>query len=130
MQSHDLGNQTNTMFPSDEDLLIDEEVKKIQTDLNMYCCDCLAQPADWVSVNNAIFLCIECAGVHRGLGVQVSFVRSLKLDLLDHDQIAILKKGGNRKFLEFCDLYKLDKDAKMKQIKYITKAAYQYRSLL
>ena len=29
MQSHDLGNQTNTIFPSDEDLLIDEEMKKI-----------------------------------------------------------------------------------------------------
>jgi len=37
-------------------------------------------PAPWASVNNAIFLCLECSGEHRGFGVSVSYIRSINLD--------------------------------------------------
>lgn len=84
-----------------EDLDFEDEIEQLRTDLNLYCCDCLEPNPDWVSVNNGIFLCIKCAGAHRSYGVDISFVRSLKLDMIDESQIEMLKMGGNRKFLEF-----------------------------
>ncbi|KAI8476669.1 MAG: hypothetical protein J3K34DRAFT_455561 [Monoraphidium minutum] len=48
---------------------------------NRRCADCGAQDPDWASLNLGVLLCIECSGVHRQLGVQVSKVRSCTLDV-------------------------------------------------
>ncbi|KAH8938936.1 hypothetical protein BDL97_15G009800 [Sphagnum fallax] len=48
---------------------------------NDVCADCGAVEPDWASLNLGILLCIECSGVHRNLGVQISKVRSLTLDV-------------------------------------------------
>lgn len=48
---------------------------------NRRCTDCGAQDPDWASLNLGVLLCIECSGVHRQLGVQVSKVRSCTLDV-------------------------------------------------
>lgn len=34
----------------------------------------------WVSTNLGVFLCINCAGVHRSLGTHLSVILSLELD--------------------------------------------------
>lgn len=47
---------------------------------NDICADCGAQQPKWASINLGITLCIECAGIHRSLGVHLSKVRSLTLD--------------------------------------------------
>lgn len=47
---------------------------------NDLCADCGAQQPKWASINLGITLCIECAGIHRSLGVHLSKVRSLTLD--------------------------------------------------
>lgn len=47
---------------------------------NDVCADCGAQQPKWASINLGITLCIECAGIHRSLGVHLSKVRSLTLD--------------------------------------------------
>lgn len=47
---------------------------------NAKCFECGAPSATWASVTNAIFLCQECAGLHRGFGVHLSFVKSTKID--------------------------------------------------
>ena len=64
---------------------------------NQCCFDCNKQPTQWASVNNAVYLCIQCSGNHRGYGVNVSYVRSLTLDNWNDHQIALMKCGGNRK---------------------------------
>ncbi|XP_038708108.1 ADP-ribosylation factor GTPase-activating protein AGD1 isoform X2 [Tripterygium wilfordii] len=48
---------------------------------NDRCADCNAPEPDWASLNLGVLVCIECSGVHRNLGVHISKVRSLTLDV-------------------------------------------------
>lgn len=46
---------------------------------NRYCADCIgggaAARASWASINLGVFLCMRCAGAHRGLGTHISKVK-------------------------------------------------------
>jgi Arf-GAP/coiled-coil/ANK repeat/PH domain-containing protein len=48
---------------------------------NNTCAECNAPDPDWASLNLGVLMCIECSGVHRNLGVHISKVRSLTLDV-------------------------------------------------
>lgn len=43
-----------------------------------------------------VLLCIECCGIHRSFGVQVSKVRSLTMDSLEPEQRKLMIALGNR----------------------------------
>jgi len=66
---------------------------------NCWCADCGSGiKTEWVSINLAIILCIECSGIHRSLGTHISKVRSLTLDInsFTTDIVELLLLVGNR----------------------------------
>ncbi|KAA6422947.1 MAG: hypothetical protein FRX49_06936 [Trebouxia sp. A1-2] len=63
---------------------------------NKQCADCVggggAARASWASINTGVFICMRCAGIHRGLGVHV---RSCTLDTWLPQQVSFMAVTGN-----------------------------------
>ncbi|EIM85729.1 ArfGap-domain-containing protein [Stereum hirsutum FP-91666 SS1] len=72
---------------------------------NKVCVDCTNPNPQWASLSFAVFLCLQCAGVHRGFGVHISFVRSVSMDSWTDTQIKRMQSGGNKPFLDFIRAY-------------------------
>ena len=96
---------------------------------NSKCFDCGSSKPKWSSVNNGIFLCLKCAGIHRNLGNNISVVKSLELEEWDDKQVLFLKKGGNDNLKHFFNEYNIQ-DAFPIEIKFKTKASEYYRNNL
>ena len=69
--------------------LKNKNYKKILIDNNK-CADCGAVNPTWLDINWLVLLCMDCSGVHRSLGVQISKIKSLELDNINSDYIELL----------------------------------------
>ncbi|KAL5114588.1 Zn finger-containing GTPase- Activating Protein for ARF [Pleosporales sp. CAS-2024a] len=72
---------------------------------NMKCVDCGAPSPQWASPKLGIFMCLSCSGVHRGLGVHISFIRSITMDAFKGAELARMAAGGNKPFQDFFDTH-------------------------
>ncbi|XP_063684519.1 arf-GAP with Rho-GAP domain, ANK repeat and PH domain-containing protein 1-like isoform X2 [Bolinopsis microptera] len=70
---------------------------------NAFCADCNSPDPKWASINLGVVVCIKCSGSHRDLGVHISKVRSLELDVKawTDDMVSVFHRIGNRRANEY-----------------------------
>ena len=71
---------------------------------NLFCADCGDSPTQWASVNIGVFLCTECAQIHRGIGTHITKIKSCMGTYNWHpDEIESMQKKGNLKINQVFD---------------------------
>ncbi|UVC49507.1 ADP-ribosylation factor GTPase activating protein [Theileria orientalis] len=81
------------------------ELLAIET--NNTCFDCGSVGPTWASLSHGSFICLTCSGIHRGFGLQVSFVKSITMDSWTTRQLLYMKHGGNANLKSFFEEYKI-----------------------
>ncbi|GAM17029.1 hypothetical protein SAMD00019534_002040 [Acytostelium subglobosum LB1] len=71
------------------------EILRSLDEANTICADCSAPDPEWASINFGSIVCIDCSGIHRGLGVHITKVRSLVLDSIEPELLDMMKCLGN-----------------------------------
>ena len=77
---------------------------------NKLCADCKRTSPTWASVNLGVFVCINCSGCHREIGVHITKIRSTNLDVWPKEVLENFKIINNKvanKYWE-CKLKKFD----------------------
>mmetsp|Transcript_430 Transcript_430/g.898 ORF Transcript_430/g.898 Transcript_430/m.898 type:complete len:494 (-) Transcript_430:395-1876(-) len=76
---------------------------------NQVCSDCPEKRPTWASLivpppgappgteKLGSFMCLECSGSHRRIGVHITFVRSVNLDAWKEWEVRAMENGGNAK---------------------------------
>uniref|UniRef100_A0A7S4JPG9 Arf-GAP domain-containing protein n=1 Tax=Odontella aurita TaxID=265563 RepID=A0A7S4JPG9_9STRA len=96
---------------------------------NSQCAECGMKNPQWASVSFGTVFCLECSGVHRSLGVHISFVRSIAMDSWTPQQLALMKAGGNQKCKTYLSSKGVSPSTPIKE-KYESPAAQLYKEVL
>ena len=63
---------------------------------NQLCADCKRPNPTWASMNLGVFVCIKCSGCHREIGVHVTKIKSINLDLWPSKTLIDFGKINNK----------------------------------
>ncbi|KAH7337549.1 hypothetical protein B0J17DRAFT_573079 [Rhizoctonia solani] len=56
---------------------------------NDVCADCKSRAPRWSSWNLGIFICVQCASIHRKIGTHITKVKSVNLDAWTKEQVEV-----------------------------------------
>jgi len=70
---------------------------------NNICVECGKLNPQWISVTYGIWMCIECSGKHRLLGLHLSQIKSITMDKWTEKEIEKIQHGGNKNFKDFIE---------------------------
>ena len=110
---------------------------------NHRCVDCNSPASvdcSWAAASYGAVLCLAYSGLHRGLGVRTSFVKSLTMDDWTRAEVLAMLEGGNAQLASFFNRHKMGRDDPLlarpssnippPSNRYETKAAHFYRQHL
>eukprot|EP00442_Polarella_glacialis_P047600 CAMPEP_0115077168 /NCGR_PEP_ID=MMETSP0227-20121206/16837_1 /TAXON_ID=89957 /ORGANISM="Polarella glacialis, Strain CCMP 1383" /LENGTH=354 /DNA_ID=CAMNT_0002464399 /DNA_START=339 /DNA_END=1403 /DNA_ORIENTATION=- len=103
--------------------------RQLQDPANLVCCDTGTADPQWASVSHGIYLSIGACGVHRSLGVRVSYVQSMSMDSWKPVHLRMMELGGNQRFNDFMAEQGVPRHMPIRE-KYSTRAARWYRETL
>jgi ADP-ribosylation factor GTPase-activating protein 1 len=98
-QEQNANNRNNIFYTGNPYIKIIEE--KINDELNKYCVECGNENPEYISINNGIFICAECAQNHFKFPKNISEIIKNDRKSLTFDEIQPLLCGGNRSLLDF-----------------------------
>ena len=99
-------NQKKNSFLNEGNTFIKKIEEKIKDQLNNYCVECGEENPEYISINNGIFLCRDCAKNHLKFLKNISKIKKNNIRALTLNEIQYLLNGGNRSLLNFiCNEY-------------------------
>ena len=108
-----------------------ELIKEIlNEEMNQECFDCRKKNPKYISINNAIFLCEDCAQIHKTFPDNISFIIDNNLNLLSNNFLKYLYYGGNRNLDNFINYDYPGLQNYASEILYKTQAMIYYREEL
>ena len=101
---------------------------------NKICFDCGGPFPTYVSINNGVFICSNCAQNHSKLGYNVSFIHQISSPW-DPYLLSYACRGGNSRFKRLCAKYEIpcesyNENDEQKLNKYIIRLGEYHRLLL
>ena len=99
--------------------------------MNLICFDCRKKIPKYISINNAIFLCSNCALIHKkNFPDKISSIIENNLNLLSLNYLNILSVGGNQNLDNFINYVFPGLQNYPPKILYLTQALNYYRDNL
>ena len=99
--------------------------------MNLICFDCRKKIPKYISINNAIFLCSNCALIHKkNFPDKISSIIENNLNLLSINYLNILSVGGNQNLDNFINYVFPGLQNYPPKILYLTQALNYYRDNL